>query len=399
MSTTSKRSPTLCRHKRTGHAYAKFHGRQVWFGRYDAPQAHEEFARTLAVWQANGCYLPPAESAEITVSEVVSRYIAFAERYYCRQDGTPTREVNNIRDAVRPLLELYASLAIARFGVREMKVIRERLIDRGLARSTINDRLNRIVRVVGWAAEEELCAPEVYGGLKAVRPLRRGRSRAKESKRVGPVSREQVEVVLAYVSRPVAGILEVMWHTGMRPGEACQLRPADLDMTGSVWFYRPQSHKTENYGRDRVIAIGPRGQRVLRGFLERVPRPDPESPLFQPCQAMAELRVERRRRRATPLWSSHVKAQERRRQAVPRKKPGQAYTPNSLLGAVKRACKRAKLEPWSPNQIRHAAASRIRKEIGLEAARAVLGHSSAQVTEIYAELDRELAEKTMSRLG
>lgn len=399
MYTRSKRSPTLCRHKRTGHAYAKFDGRQVWFGRYDDPSAHEEFARTLAAWQANGCRLPPAGAAELTVFEVVSRYLDFAERFYCRQDGTPTREVDNIRDAVRQLLDLYGSLTIARFGVREMKVIRERLIDRGLARSTINDRLNRIVRVVGWAAEEELCTPEVYGGLKAVRPLRRGRSRAKESKRVGPVGWEQVERILAHVSRPVAGILEVMWHTGMRPGEACQLRPADLDTTGSVWFYRPRSHKTENYGRDRVIAIGPRGQLVLRGFLERVPRPAPESLLFQPCQAMVELRSERRRRRTTPLWSSHIEAQQRKRQAYPRKEPGQAYTPNSLLGAVKRACKRAKLEPWSPNQIRHAAASRIRKEIGLEAARAVLGHSSAQVTEIYAELDRELAEKTMGRLG
>lgn len=35
MHTRSKRSPTLCRRKRARHAYAKFDGRQVWFGRYD----------------------------------------------------------------------------------------------------------------------------------------------------------------------------------------------------------------------------------------------------------------------------------------------------------------------------------------------------------------------------
>jgi integrase len=54
---------------------------------------------------------------------------------------------------------------------------------------------------------------------------------------------------------------------------------------------------------------------------------------------------------------------------------------------------------WSPNQLRHAAATRIRRELGLEAARAVLGHSSAQVTEIYAELDQSKAADAMKRLG
>ncbi|MBQ2849213.1 MAG: site-specific integrase, partial [Thermoguttaceae bacterium] len=41
---------------------------------------------------------------------------------------------------------------------------------------------------------------------------------------------------------------------------------------------------------------------------------------------------------------------------------------------------------WSPNQLRHAAATEIREKLGLEVARIVLGHSSTSTTEIYAEI-------------
>ena len=39
---------------------------------------------------------------------------------------------------------------------------------------------------------------------------------------------------------------------------------------------------------------------------------------------------------------------------------------------------------WSPNRLRHAAATEIRREVGLEEAQIILGHSRADVTQIYA---------------
>ena len=114
---------------------------------------------------------------------------------------------------------------------------------------------------------------------------------------------------------------------------------------------------------------------------------------------MAELFAERREGRNTPLWPSHEKALRGKRKEKPRKQPGNAYTPNSLLGAIKRACKAVAIPNWSPNQLRHAAATRIRKEVGLDAARAVLGHTSAGITEIYAERDIGIAEAVATKLG
>ena len=46
---------------------------------------------------------------------------------------------------------------------------------------------------------------------------------------------------------------------------------------------------------------------------------------------------------------------------------------------------------WHPNQLRHAVGTELRKRFGLEAAQVVLGHATADVTQIYAERDMGLA--------
>ena len=197
----AKKTPALRRHKRSGNAYARFDGRQLWFGPFEDPSSHEAFARTLAEWKANGCQLPVDGVQEgITVGDVVARYLEFAERCYCGPDSRPTREVANLCDAVRPLLALYGTLRASELGLRQLKTLREQLIDRSLARKTINDRLNRILRVFSWATEEEMVRPEVLHGLRALRPLQRGRSRAKEGQAVEPVAWEIVVETLPHLT-------------------------------------------------------------------------------------------------------------------------------------------------------------------------------------------------------
>ncbi len=53
---------------------------------------------------------------------------------------------------------------------------------------------------------------------------------------------------------------------------------------------------------------------------------------------------------------------------------------------------------WHPHQLRHNAATRLRREFGFEVARAVLGHSSPVVTEVYAELDGAKAAEAMEKV-
>ena len=58
-----------------------------------------------------------------------------------------------------------------------------------------------------------------------------------------------------------------------------------------------------------------------------------------------------------------------------------------------------KAHRWHPNQLRHNAATRIRREFGLDVARAVLGHSSVMPTQVYAEQDVAKAMEAMGRVG
>jgi integrase len=73
-----------------------------------------------------------------------------------------------------------------------------------------------------------------------------------------------VESTSDYLPYVVADMVRFQRLTGCRPGEVCILRPFDLDMTGDVWLYRPESHKTEHHDRDRIVAIGPKAQDILR---------------------------------------------------------------------------------------------------------------------------------------
>jgi integrase len=87
------------------------------------------------------------------------------------------------------------------------------------------------------------------------------------------------------------------------------------------------------------------------------------------------------------------------RKKHPKRAPGKLYTTIAYDHAVSRACERADVPSWAPNQIRHNAGTRIRSEFGVEAARIILGHASVATTEIYAEIDREQARKIMRQLG
>jgi integrase len=59
----------------------------------------------------------------------------------------------------------------------------------------------------------------------------------------------------------------------------------------------------------------------------------------------------------------------------------------------------AAMASWSPNRLRHTAATEIRRRFGLEAAQVTLGHATADVSQIYAERDWSLAAEVMRKIG
>lgn len=78
---------------------------------------------------------------------------------------------------------------------------------------------------------------------------------------------------------------------------------------------------------------------------------------------------------------------------------GQRFERWHYAQTIARACKKAGIESWAPNRLRHAAATEIRKLHGLEAAQVIAGHAQANVTQIYAERDLDKAVPIMREVG
>jgi integrase len=82
---------------------------------------------------------------------------------------------------------------------------------------------------------------------------------------------------------------------------------------------------------------------------------------------------------------------------MPPKRP--SYTSVGYRQKIIDACRAAGVPEWSPNRLRHNAATRLRKEYGVELARIILGHKTAFTTEIYAEADRAQAIEVIAKIG
>jgi integrase len=394
--------------------------RDVLLGRHGTKQSKSEYARVIAEWQAQGRSLPDENPStgvpDISVSELLAAYWRHAESYYRDKNGEPTGEIHDLRLALRPLKEMFGELDASKFTPKALKAVRQQMVTKpivarikvtdpktgkrawtekllrvGLCRKLINARIHRIRRVFRWGVSEGLIDANVYVALQTVEALKAGRSAARESQPVKAVSEALVLDTLPFLSVVIGDMVRVLMLTGMRCGELCGMKACNLDTTGAVWLFRPDRHKTEHHGHERVIAIGPRAQQIIKKYL----KPNVEAYLFSPAESVRAFRAKQRQERKTRVQPSQVC----RKKAKPKRRPGDRYNAKAISHAIGRACQKHGLAPWHAHQLRHSVGTAIRRELGIDEARAVLGHSSANTTGIYAELDQGKAVEVARKLG
>jgi integrase len=371
-----KKLPQYCLHKGSGQAYVRLDGKIRYLGVYDSPESKTRYKELTDAWRLRE---EPGVPVELRVGELVLLFLEFAKGHY-RKHGEPTSELGWIESACRYLMP-DRGLRVADFGPRRLKSARERMVAAGLSRPGINSRVIRIKRMFRWAVAEELIPPAKLVALEALAPLEKGRSAARETKDVGPVPDEHVELVLPYLSDPLRRAVEILRLTGARSDEVLSMRVGDIDVSGEVWCYRPRRHKTEHLGHVRQVLIGPKGQEVLRPLLVD----DPDAFVFRPIEG----RRDRVGKGPNP--------------------PGERYNRHAIRTAVRRACQKvnlareaAGLDPvplWHPHQLRHAAADRFQREAGLVAAQATLGHARVDSTEGYVTPDLTAARTLIAEIG
>lgn len=393
-----KKQPSYLFHKPSGQGYARLNGRTVYLGKYGTDESKARYAEVIAEWLTG----QSSSQFVITLDEIALRYLEFAKGYY-RKHGEPTNEAQSIHAVLRLLIAFAGPQRVCDFTPRRFREFRDWLIeqpdrrfkngDRKLSRQYVNKSMQKIVRCFKWGVAEGIVSPESWNALKAVDGLRKGRSDAREAPAVKPVADSDIEAVLPFMTPVLRAMVELQRLTGMRSGEVVEVRPKDVTRRiDGVWCYRPSRFKTEHHeDAERVVFLGPKSQQVLQPWLDR----DADAFCFSPQESVEWQRQQRRSQRQSKVQPS----QQNRSTKQPQKGPGTKYTTGTYRQAVQYACDKAGVAHWFPHQIRHTSATEIRRKFGLEGAQVTLGHSSANVTQIYAERDLELARQVAAKLG
>lgn len=395
--------PSYRLHKPSGQAVVTLSNRDHYLGEHGSAESREKYDRLVAEWLAAGRRFAVQPRKDTRVVELCVAYLRHAERHYRGATGEPSTQIHQVHAAIRGLRRLYGSTPVAEFGPRSLEALRSwwiagkhraepgaalpvkgRRHHAPLSRKTINAYVSQVRQIFRWGVAQELVPADVHQALLTLPGLSAGRSDARETDARTPAPLDHVEPVKHHLSKQLAAVVELQLLTGARPSELLALRTIDIDTSGDVWTAKPVLHKTKHHGKGRTLYFGPKAQAVLRPLL----KPAVHAHLFSPRDAMREHQAARavKGKRRRPNQKPNPRKTSRRL--------GDHYTAGSYRQAVEAACEAAGVPTWTPYQLRHTAATELRKRFGLEVAAMYLGHSSAIVTEaVYARRDEDVLRR------
>ncbi len=385
-------------------------------GRYGSQESRERYRRILADFDAAGGRLPGSTAFLRDPNGPTVAQIGY-EFWRAHRDIYSRSHVLNIESVIRELRAMYGSEAAAAFGPKALRTLRAAMVKKGWTRKYVNDQITIVRQIFRWAVSHELLPVTVYDALRTVEPLLLGRTTAPEGAPVRPVPDDALAATLPHLGRQVRAVVELQLLTGARAGEILALRRRDIvtDDVPQMWVANIERHKTAHHGKSRTLYFGARAQAVIKPFMDRLP----DAYLFNPAEAAQEWLAAHNRSMPPPDGV---------------RRPRDHYTTDTYRRAIVRACDRAfplpdglakredesyrkyskrltaddreritawrKSHRWHPHQLRHNAATALRREFGLEAAQLILGHSSAQITDaVYADRDREKIIGIIQKIG
>ncbi|HEY1187561.1 MAG TPA: site-specific integrase [Gemmata sp.] len=370
--------PRMKEHKSTGRAHCEWqfaNQRHVrYFGKWGSAEAQEAYKRFQLEWATRLVKNSPVPLGEtLLVAELVEQWLAYCENgddgeggY--QKHGKLTSEIHSQRAAMNYLLAAHGSTSVDEFGPEQLRAVRKAMIDarplrngkpspHGLSRNTINGYQTRLVQMFGWGVGRKLVPATVWHELKAVGRLQKGKTVARDPAKKKAVPWVDVEATLPHLHTDpdcravLESLVRLHWLVGGRPEDLVSLRPGDLDRTGDVWSYSPETHKNEHREQELTYWIGPKAQAILAPLLAG--KADTDFVFCYPGAAGGQ---------PTPI-----------RRAV-------------YGNRVKAACKKAKVKPWTPHQLRHSRATEVMRIYESNAAAAaVIGDSEEVARTVYVD--------------
>jgi len=382
-------------HKSSQQACLVVNKKRIYLGKWPnwpgEPPARvvDEFNRQVAKVAGEGKVTRLKVESTLILSELAALWITWARGRYSNP-----QTADDLRRSLSTLLVMFGREPASSIGPRKIADYQKRLAKEGRTRQGILKSSSHVRQMFAWATAQELIDPTQLVAIRSMQPLRHGAIAAPESAIREPVAIEVMRATLPHLSATVQDMVRIQALTGMRPAEVCELSMGEIDPVS--WVYSPAEHKMAHLGRRRVVPLI--GEAIA--IIKRHDAGD-GSPVFSPARCVDQWRDEKRAKRKSKVQPSQLD----RSKDDPKVAPGDRYTTNTYRRAIQRACARArKLDPthptWSPNQLRKLAAQSVADAVGLDAARALLGHADGAITRRhYAVLDLDRARHAAEQLA
>ena len=381
----------------------------------DDPGVAVEVARIiLADAEAKAAASGPRHGFDGTIRHLCSLYLAYARQYYRAPDGEATGQVSKVSMMVHKLCQTHGGHRAERFDQLCLKDWRQEMItkvnpdtEKALCRTTINGLADVIRMMFKWAVSEKLVPGSVHYALTTVRNLAEGRGMgARESKRVTDVDPESVRRTLPFLGPVPRAMAELQLLTGMRSSELCVMRAIDIDTSGDVWLYKPPRHKNAWRRHAKVVPLVGSARKIVERFLPGrpldsylfAPKDSETMRLHETCKSKAKVES---RRKYRPRYdretyrSAVTRAIHQGNRALKRKAEDQARKE----GRDPAKAKWLPIPHWHPHQIRHTVGTILRNTVGLDHARAMLGHKTLGMTDTYTRIDQRIAIEAARKLA
>jgi len=331
----------------------------------------------------------------ITIEQLLDKYFVYAKKTI-KSPGLngDHRNLQYIK-SVQQLLKPYYLWPISDFGPDELLDVQKTLVkyeylhgtkNKRYTRRGVNDTINWIRKIWKWGMGRQFITAEEVQGLEEVKSLKMGDTEAPDNPKRARVLEEDFRKVVNAVSSVVGDMLQLIWHTAMRPYEVCEMRPFDILCDNpNCWLYIPGrdqtpvgQHKTTRFERVKVIPLASKCQKILK---PRIQDFNSKKCIFSPKEAVQEFLEHKFANRKTPLNYGNRPGTNLRKH--PMVKPSEKYNHNTLRNACKRGCERAGVEVFVPYDLRRTIATGARSILGKEAAKVLLGHTKTDTTDIY----------------
>jgi len=258
----SPKSPRIFQVRKDG-AYdcVYVNSKKIRLGRTGTPEADANFRKLqIQVLTDPTCLSPKPQ--QVTVDCLCFAYLEYTKEH------DPSHYFS-IKTVVEILLQHFAGQAVDVLDTRHFLFLQDKFVEHGVSRKYCNDLMKFVRAMLKWGTIRKLVPYQVYGEAKLISALKKGKTRAREKPDRKPVADGVVRRTLPFMSPTVRAMVQVQRLTGMRPSEVWKMTARDIDKTrdSELWYYVPESHKTEEHIGQKPIPLGKPEQKLIAPYL------------------------------------------------------------------------------------------------------------------------------------